>query len=696
MYPGSIAVIGVSANRKKIGHTIVKNLLSSKFRGRVYCVNSHEKKILGKRVFPKVTDIPLKVDLAVISVPAQNVSEALEECGRKKIKNIIVISAGFSETGEDGKRLEENIRLLSEKYQFTLLGPNCLGILNSENALNASFAEGMIRKGKIGFVSQSGAICSAMLDWSHEYEIGFSKFVSLGNKAVLEEDDFFEYFSSDKNTEVVLAYIEGIRHGKKFIETAKLLTQKKPLIVMKGGITPQGKNAVFSHTGSIAGDERVTDTVFRQLNIIRAKTLEQFFHLALFFARYKNPFGNNVCVLSNAGGPAVITTDLIEKTSLRLAQLSEQTKSRLREALPKAASVRNPVDIVGDADAKRYDNAIRLVVGDPGVDSLIVLLTPQTVTEVSNTAKIIVETARTSHKPIICCFLGGKRVLAGVQILRKHHVPEFLFPNEAIETLDSAVRYFQSKVSVRVNDSEAKYKKITLRLDTYRELQEECRRIGRGKPAPVSTCEKLLSLYEIPRVESVLVASETEISEKISRLHYPLVAKIASPDISHKTDIGGVITNIQNVEEAKKAYSQILRNAQTHAPEAKISGTVFQEFVSGRLEVIVGAKRDPQFGAVVLFGIGGVYVEVLKDTAVRLVPVGRTEAQSMLKEVKFSPILFGARNLPGYDTEAIIDIINKLSQLMTDFSEIQEIECNPVLVAKEHGGLLVADCRMTV
>ena len=466
LYPKSVAVIGVSSNSKKIGHTIAKNILSHKFSGKVYLVNPSSKKILGKKVFSSVIDIPAKVDLAVISIPAAFTPRALEECGKKKIPYSIIISAGFSETGEEGRRLEEEILRISKKYSIGVLGPNCLGILNSENRLNASFARGMIRPGGIGFISQSGAICSAMLDWSHKNNLGFSKFISLGNTTALDEVDFMKYFENDPKTSVVLCYLEEIRSGKEFLESARLLAMKKPLIILKAGVTDEGKKAALSHTGSLAGDDTVVEAAFQEANIIRVRTLEDFFNMATIASCANSLKGNKIAVISNAGGPAVLTTDLVSQSFLQFAELKQETQKKLSNNLPKTANIKNPIDIVGDANAFRYETTLSSALTDTGVDACIVILTPQTVTEIDATAKVIIAASKKYKKSVVATFIGGKKALSGVTLLAKKNIPVYEFPNQAVTPLSALYKYVSNKNKQKSMGSE-QYKKIVVNTKEY-------------------------------------------------------------------------------------------------------------------------------------------------------------------------------------------------------------------------------------
>jgi len=692
LYPKSVAVIGVSSNSKKIGHTIAKNILSHKFSGKVYLVNPSSKKILGKKVFSSVIDIPAKVDLAVISIPAAFTPRALEECGKKKIPYSIIISAGFSETGEEGRRLEEEILRISKKYSIGVLGPNCLGILNSENRLNASFARGMIRPGGIGFISQSGAICSAMLDWSHKNNLGFSKFISLGNTTALDEVDFMKYFENDPKTSVVLCYLEEIRSGKEFLESARLLAMKKPLIILKAGVTDEGKKAALSHTGSLAGDDTVVEAAFQEANIIRVRTLEDFFNMATIASCANSLKGNKIAVISNAGGPAVLTTDLVSQSFLQFAELKQETQKKLSNNLPKTANIKNPIDIVGDANAFRYETTLSSALTDTGVDACIVILTPQTVTEIDATAKVIIAASKKYKKSVVATFIGGKKALSGVTLLAKKNIPVYEFPNQAVAALSALYKYVSNKNKQKSMGSE-QYKKIVVNTKEYNNFKNIFILLATHTLFQMSLKNSLeiLKAYELPCVESFFAESAQDV-EKIN-FEYPLAAKIDSQDVVHKSDINAVVVNIKNKDEARVAFASIQKNVFSRMPQAKVAGVVFQPMAAG-FEVICGARRDPQFGPVVLAGIGGIYAEVFNDVSLRLAPVSRSDARELLSELHSYPILKGIRGKPSCDMESLVDIINKLSQIMIDFPEIMEIDLNPVMVGEAREGARIVDFRI--
>lgn len=696
-YPKSIAVIGASSNPKKIGNSIAKNILSNKYKGKVYFVNINKDIILGKKSFASITDIPGKIDVSIIVIPAKAVNSVLEACGKIGVTNAIVISAGFSEIGKEGKKLEDEMKRIAEKYNMRILGPNCLGILNSQNGLNASFADGMIHKGNVAFFSQSGALCSAMLDWANQRYLGFSQFISVGNKAVIDEAHILEYLVKEKSSEVILGYLEGFKNGKKFIEIAKK-NPLKPVILLKGAESQEGVKAAASHTGAIAQDDNVVDAAMKSAHIIRAKNLEEFFHLSMFFSWQPMIAGNKIAILTNAGGMAVVTTDAIAKSRLSLAEFGGATQNTLKKFLPLSANIKNPLDIIGDADPKRYKNAILAIKDDKNIHGMIFLLTPQTVTDVEKTAKCIVSAMKRCQKPAAACFLGGKKVLLGAEILMKNRIPVFDYPDQAVYIFDVMHQYAKKRGKLRENSEGEKYKKICLNIALYENLKKNIQKVKKSgvKSLNFMECLNLLREYEIPSAKSVLVSSPEEITKKLKDMSFPMVAKIDSPEVIHKTDVGGVKSNISDIVSAKIVYHEIIGNIKKKAPEARVQGIIFQEMVNDSLELIIGSKRDPQFGPVILFGLGGIYVEIMKDVSLGLAPITVSMAREMVEEVKFYSLLKGARGQAGYDIEAIVDCINKVSQLMVDFEEIQEIDINPLMVARGGGGIKAVDCRIII
>jgi len=685
--PKSIAVIGASEEKTKLGYTILNNVIRFGFKGRIYPVNLKSKEILGLKVYKSVKDIPGAVDIALFVIPSQFVVDTLKECGEKGIKNAIIITAGFKEIGGEGKILEEKLMAVAKQYKINILGPNCLGFLDSTINLNASFSEGMILPGKVAFMSQSGAICTAMLDWALASNLGFSRFISLGNKSGINENDLLEFFINDTKTEVVLAYLEGFADGEKFLKIARRLTAKKPLIIIKSGRTSAGQAAISSHTGSLAGAEEAVTAALKQTNTLRAETLAELFNLVEMFSNYNKISSNKTAVVANAGGPGVMTTDAIAESCLELAQFKPATTAMLKKTLPSTANIHNPIDVVGDARADRYENAIKAVMNDKNVGSLIVILTPQSVTEINKTAEVILK-YRSKEKPIVASFIGGKKVKSGIDILERNGIPHYEFPNVAVDTLERFYNYF--------NDRKIKEKFVHYEVSIT--AKKQIANIFKTKAVngviDFLDCEKILKAYRIPVIKSALAKTAVEAGKFADRLGYPIAMKVISPDIIHKTDAGGVKIKLADKKAVENAFNEIIKNCKVYKKTAKIEGVLLQPMVKEGKEIILGLKRDPQFGPMIMFGLGGVYVEVLKDVSFRLAPLSYEQATRMVQEIKTYKLLTGVRGEKACKIDSVVDTILKLAQLAQDFPELKEMDINPAFVNSK--GLMVVDLRMLV
>ncbi|MGC8878178.1 MAG: acetate--CoA ligase alpha subunit [Anaerolineae bacterium] len=688
--PKSIAVIGASRTEGKLGHAVVSNLIQSGFKGKIYPINPQSSEILGFPAYPSITAVEDAVDLAVIVIPAKGVLEALEECGKKGVGAVIVISAGFRETGHEGLLAERKMAEIARQYGMRIVGPNVLGVIDTLAPYNASFAAGMPRRGKIAFMSQSGALCTSILDIALARDIGFSRFVSLGNKADLNEIDFLEAWADDPESKVILAYLEGISDGARFIEVARRITKHKPIVAIKSGTTSAGSRAVSSHTGTLAGSERAYEAAFKQAGLIRAHSVGHLFDLAVAFARQPLPRNDQIAVITNAGGPGIMATDAIERSGLRVASLTQETMEALRKALPPAASVLNPVDVLGDALSDRYRVALDLVSKDPNVGALLVILTPQFMTEIEETACAVSEVAKKSDIPVLACFMGEANTQAGVKILTKNNVPNYIVPEQAVAALRAMVdqRHWQDTPLPNFEHFDVDRERVT---EIFRKVRAEGRlQIGDAE------ARDILEAYRIPIPASKLCTTPEEAIAFAEQIGYPVVMKIASPDILHKTDIGGVRLNIQNASEVRDSFDLMVFRALRRMPDATIWGCLVQQQVRGGREIIVGMNRDPQFGALVMFGLGGIYVEVLKDVAFRIAPFSRNEANEMMREIRSFNLLRGVRGQPPADVAACAETLLKVSQLVTDFPEIVEMDINPLMVFEEGRGVMGIDMRLVL
>lgn len=687
--PRSVAVIGASRDPSKLGHDVLENIKRYAYPGTIYPVNPKSDEILGLRCYPSVLDIPDPVDLAVIVIPARFVAGALEECGEKGVKGAIVISAGFRETGAEGRKREREIIEVGEKYNIRLIGPNCLGIIDTILPLNASFAAGMPDRGGIAFMSQSGALCTSILDIALSERIGFSRFVSLGNKADLNELDFLRAWADDAESKVITAYLEGIEDGAAFIETARQMTKRKPIIAIKSGTTEAGARAVSSHTGTLAGSERAYESAFHQAGILRAHSVEELLDTAMAFARQPLPPNDQVAVVTNAGGPGIMATDALGRNGLGLASLTSETHAHLRENLPPAASPHNPIDVLGDALADRFALALKAALADPNVGSVLVVLTPQVMTQIEETARLIGEIAcGQKEKPVLTCFMGQATIGEGVRILTEHHIPNYRVPERAVAALGALVRQreWQERPIHEVERFDADEEKVHQILKQVR--AESRNSIGDAEARAV------LQAYGIRVPRSELVATADEAVTAAEEIGYPVALKIASPDILHKTDIGGVKLNVSSATDVRDAFDLMVFRAQHHMPDARIWGCQVQEMVRGGRETIVGMSRDPQFGPLLLFGLGGIYVEAIKDVTFRIAPVSRVEAMEMVHEIRAYSLLRGVRGEASADIAAIVQAIQRIAQLVTDFPEIVELDINPLLAFDQGRGVMGLDMRL--
>lgn len=686
--PNGVAVIGASTDPSKLGYAILQNVLDSGYGGNVFAVNPKADEILGVPTYASVTDIPEQVDLVVVVVPARFVESVIQESGEKGVKGAIIITAGFREIGIEGKRSEERIVERAAEYGITLLGPNCLGLIDTIIPLNASFAASFPDEGEIAFMSQSGALCTAILDWAIPNGIGFSRFVSLGNKADLSELDFIKAWREDPKTNVILAYLEGVVDGGEFLKEARKTTREKPIIALKSGTTDAGQKAVSSHTGTLAGSERAYDAAFTQAGVLRADSVQDIFDFAVAFAYQGRIAGPNVAVVTNAGGPGIMATDAIERGGLNLARLANDTIEGLREALPPAASPLNPIDVLGDARADRYKIAIDMALADPNVDAVMVILTPQVMTEVEETARAVSDAAKDTEKPIVGCFMGQEKVEAGARIMGKHRVPNYPFPERAVAALKALDRYREWLAS-----PEPEYREFDVDRDVVANLFDRVRAAGRLQLADAEASQ-VMKAYGMRLPQSVVATSPDDAVEKAGDIGYPVAMKIASPDILHKSDIGGVVVGVETADDVRQNFQTIVNRARRFMADADIQGVQIQEMVEKGREVIIGVSRDPQFGHLVLFGLGGIYVEVLKDVTFRIAPVPVHEAKAMPGEIRTYSLLRGVRGEQPADISAIVNAILRVSQLVTDFPEIVEMDINPLVVHAD--GAVAIDARMVL
>ena len=686
--PQEVAVIGASRTQGKVGHLVVSNLLAAGYQGKIFPVNPHGGEILGLTVTSSIEGLPRGLDLAVICVPRAEVIESLKRLAAIGTRAVVIITAGFKEVGRKGYYLEEEAASICRRHSMIMLGPNCLGLVNTANGLNATFAAGNPEKGSIAFFSQSGALCIAILDAALGKGIGFSKFVSLGNKAALDETDMLRALKDDPDTKVILGYVENINDGQAFLRAAQEATIEKPVIMIKSGTTAAGARAASSHTGAMAGAEDAYHAAFTQSGIIRVRGVEDMFHLAMAFSTQPTPTGPNLCVVTNSGGPGILAADAAERSKLNMAPLRGQTVDQLKEFLPNYAALYNPVDIIGDADASRFSKALEVVIADPMVHMVLALLTPTPAVDVEAVARAVAAQAAVCGKPVVACFMGESKVAGAREILRRAHVPCYNYPDSAVMALDALFRHAEWKK--RPLPVEICYMSNTFHA---RDVLDRAKAKGFTELVEFQA-QDVLKAYGLPVPKTILARTSDEAAQAAKSIGYPVVLKIASPQISHKSDVGGVVVGIDNEEDLRKAFLSVTNRAK-RVKEAYVMGCLVQEMApKGSREVFARFKRDPQFGPLVLFGLGGVYVEVLRDVSGRLAPLSLLDVGEMVREIKSYPILRGVRGEPPVDFRAIEDVLLTLSQIAVDFPEIEECDFNPIMAYP--GGALVVDARFTL
>ncbi len=687
-YPKSIAVIGASSDTKKVGYATINNIKRFKYGGRLFPVNPKADEILGLKASASILDINEDIDLAVIAIPAPAVPQAVRDCVAKGIKSAVIISAGFKEAGSSGILLEEELKSIVRRNNIRVLGPNCLGVINSSVSLNATFAAGMLPKGRLAFFSQSGALGIAILDWAIGNNIGFSKFISLGNKADLNETDFIEYFIDDPETDIILGYIEDVVEGRRFLDIAKKATRIKPIILVKAGGTQAGARAASSHTGALAGSEHAFSAAFRQTGVIRAQGIEDLFETSLAFSSGKLPEGNRLLIITNAGGPGIIAADAAENFNLTLPHLSRENINTLASLLPKHASLYNPVDILGDATADRYAAVLEHVLHDPSVNGFLVILTPQAMIDANDAAQTVINASTSSPKPFITSFMGEARVRSSIEMLKSSSIPNFPYPEPAVKAFKRLYDYYSWK---------NKPEETIPQVQADREPVSEKIRAALSKKQfqfAEDESREILARYGFRFPLKQLAKTPSDAADAAARIGFPVVMKISSPDILHKTDIGGVRLGINSAREAEDAFTEITMNAKRFVPSAFISGILVYETVRKGKEVILGITRDRTFGPMIMFGLGGIYVEFLKDVAFRIVPLSTADAYEMITEIRTYSLLEGVRGEKPTDIESIAESILRLSALASDFPAIEELDINPLVVHEK--GSIALDARIII
>ncbi len=693
--PRRIALIGVTINPNSVGGKVLGNLVGGGFKGVVYPVSATAEAILGVSCFPDLKSLPKTPDMAIICTPADQVPDIVEECGAIGVRGIIVMSAGFREIGEEGVELENRIRATASLYpEMRILGPNCLGIIVPGLSLNASFGEGMPRKGNVAFISQSGALCTSVLDWAIQEKIGFSYFVSVGNMLDVDFADLIDYFGEDQQTESIILYVESISRARKFITAARAFARTKPILVYKAGRFPESAAVAASHTGAMASEDAVFDAVFQRTGIARVMNIGEIFDCAELIGRNKMPLGPRLGIVTNAGGPGVMASDTLIALKGSLAQLSDETTEALDSFLPPFWSHGNPVDVLGDAKAKRFGRSVEAVAKDRGVDAVLVILTPQAMTKPEAVARAVAKIAGETSKPVLAAWLGGERVRAGAELLVESGVPTYKTPEQAVGAFMTLVNYARNLETLYETPRDIPVD-FSLDRETMRNRVNGFVSSGESILSEQDSKE-LLDLYGIPVTRPVPAGTEEEAVEAADAMGYPVVLKVWSDDITHKTDAGGVKLNLSSGAEVEEAFRSILRTAGERCPDAVVNGVTVQKMVKVRdsIEMILGVKKDPVFGSVIMAGMGGVEAELWGDSSLGFPPLNERLARRMLETLRIWPLLNGYRGRPPVDMDGLLNVIMRLSYLTADNPEIEELDINPLVVGPDE--LIALDARIVV
>jgi len=689
--PKSIAIVGASRQKGKVGYEILASIMGAGYKGKIYPVNPQADTIEGLKCYPDLESNQQVPELVIIVVPAKIVPAIMQQCAKVGTRSVIIITAGFKEVGKEGRELEEQIIQTARQAGIRVIGPNCLGVIVPANKLNASFGGDLPAAGSIAYLSQSGALLAAILDMANANGIGFSKLVSIGNKADIDELDVIKALGADPDTKVMAGYLESISDGNAFVREAERISHDKPILLMKSGGTEAGAKAASSHTGSLAGSETAYESAFERAGIIRCDSIKQQFDYAQAFANQPLPAGSRVAVITNAGGPGIMAADAIERKGLTFAKINDQTMSKLASELPPAANLYNPIDVLGDALAERYEFALSVILDDPNVDIVLVLLTPQAMTEATATAEVIVNISHQKPlKPILACFLGAKKVAEGVRILREGKIPQY----DATDSAVAAIKVMANYVRWRSRPKRV----VKLFPVNRRRVEGIIERHQRQKINDIGETEskEILEAYGFVTPKGSIATSAEQAANIAKQLGFPVVLKIWSSDILHKSDVGGVRIGLENEQEVKDAFDLMMYRIPKKRPEANILGVLVQEMCKSGKEVILGMNRDPHFGPLMMFGMGGIMVEVLKDVSFYLAPLTAEEAKQMLINTKTYQMLQGVRGEEGVDIESIAEGLQRLSQLVTEFPQIQEMDINPYVVGPEGTSPIAVDARISL
>ena len=675
--PKGVAVIGASRDPHKLGHGVVRNLKEYRYRGPIYPVNRSASEILGERCYATVSNVPDPVDLAVVVVPSKAVPGTLRECGERGIKHAIVVSGGFSETGEEGRKLEEELKNVADEMDIHVIGPNCIGTIDTHTPVNTTFVTGMPESGEIGFCSQSGAMVASVIDWARGAGVGFSRIVSLGNQADVNETQMIEALRQDNQTRVITAYIEGVSDGKAFLESAKTAALEKPFVALKGGRGKSGAKAVASHTGALAGSTEAYEAAFKRSGVQQAETMEEMFDWARALAWQPLPKGKRVAVLTNAGGPAILAVDALEKAGLEMAELTTETKNYLKSRLPKAASINNPVDVLAGSGPGTYAVALDALLTDDTVDSVVVIQAPQDWFLPASLAEVVGEVAGVHDKPVIASIMGKASVDEALGILHKRKVPNVAFPERVASILSAMLQ---------------RKEWLNIRRDKTARIEVADRKTAMDY-ASKESWTSLLETYGINLPPQEKASSIEEALKSAETIGYPVVLKLLSDEVTHKTEINGVKLGIDYEDDLRKAWKELEDSAKIAGVHMK--GVLIQKMLTGGYEVIIGIRQDEQFGPLALFGTGGTDVELLRDVASGIAPLNRLQAEQLISETAAGAKLKGWRNQPEADRETVIEYLMRMGQLAEDLPGVQELEINPLYVMPKGEGAYAIDIRGT-
>ncbi|MEZ6087449.1 MAG: bifunctional acetate--CoA ligase family protein/GNAT family N-acetyltransferase [Pirellulaceae bacterium] len=693
--PESIVVVGASDREGNIGGIVVANLKRDGYEGRVVTVHPQQKRTLDCEVYSSIGAVDGPIDLAILCTPAETIPGLVQQCADANIHGVIVLSAGFRETGAEGRKLEQQLRdVLRVNPSVRLIGPNCLGIISTHHKLNASFAAGMPPSGRIAMISQSGALCTSLLDWAITESVGFSHFISIGNALNVTIADLIDYLSVDPYTDAIVLYVESIEESRSFMSAARAFCNNKPIVAYKSGRFKQSAAAAASHTGALAGVDEVYDAAFRRAGIVRVNELDELVDCAEILSRGILPSGSRLAVLTNAGGPGIMAVDALLSVRGTLATLSQTTVDQLNQVLPTQWSHANPIDVLGDAPPDRYSEALAITLRDPQIDAVLLILTPQAMTDPTETARQAIQRCRQSRKLVLAIWMGGESVVEGIRLFNDAGIPTFPSPEHGIRAFEYLMRYRRNQEVLHETPSV-----FDVRTDSSPAIvQQTINDSVRDHSATLAedASKRILSAYGIPVAETLRAGSADEAVACAEQLRYPVVLKVLSPQISHKTDVGGVALHLRTEQEVRSAYEGLLRSARQHLPDAIITGVTVQPMIDtvGSHELILGAVRDPVFGPVLMLGAGGIAAEVLHDVVFELPPLNHQIARRMIETLKIWPLLSGYRQRHAVDLDSLVEVILRTSQMIADCPRIDQLDINPLLVSSR--GCVALDARITL